>query len=1089
MSREVSLVGLGLSYIEDVLSALNSAAHRLQKSTNDMNNIETLLLHGNRLQSLASSSSLSSTLRLPKLMHLNVSSNELFALDCADLSGSPDLESVDVAANRIKSVRNLALLPRLSTLNLSYNMIDSLSFLEDTRGDSFASLTSLDLRDNSITRLSELLALRNAPKLVDLKIQTAEIVGIKSSESSNTSSSSSYRVRSSTSNPVCMDPDYISTVLASCPSLEILDGVSVSKWRQVFGRLEKHPNPHLHDSIPLSMHQISTDQSIEPVTNPVTSIDLETHTTQKSTSPESLSTPKLDSAANRFIKRFLTDPEATAAIAAAVVAASSSSLSTNSNQIKPSADDTAINYNKGVKAVDNNLDIQSRFESLEARLALLTSDTQSAMKQESHSALGTSSSLIQSPLRVPPRHSSPGDSREVSTNTSPVRTKVAEISTLFEMKDAASNTEKDEEAHESSSSHTSAIPEDIEKEWVAKVKVAEDALTAALSDVQRLSREVEAAREDNAKESLVIGEYRNRIGDLEAQLVSLPSASAMESLKAKVRDLEVDLEHVTAQYKTARSEATDDNELIKKLKAALSEITAERDSQKYEASRQSTEIDSLKALLASEKELKMRIEEASRLSGEQMAVSVTNAMVRARDAELAINEERKRSEDAHRENVRLASDLAAAKADLENWKARAAEATARGKADVVAERERAMQAISAAEERLSSARAAAEDEVRRVTREANTRLASARTAIDQHAVKQSGVHKTISEMKSEMENVKLKLISSQNEATEANRLSQTLKDALKASEAKYSLLVGETETALKGKVHDHTLALEAVESSLKSAIHDRDELRVEKERLVNEVRVKEVQLTDAMDTIRKLKRELETLKEESHANDAGLEDAIADLKAQLEDVQAAREAEQLEWEEERANSSTANQRASDSEEQAQAARRVAVQLENVVRELRLEAASTEEKLKKQIADKEATLSFVEREVAQLKKAFDDKNAALMSERDQALAAAEEVRRALQKAEEENKILEQSCKESVAAVEAAAAEAAVNAKAASDAQIDHARKRVAAVEAEMRVVLRELDAARAQGAEQSKKLKDWLGMIPSALAANVSARQD
>lgn len=1086
--NEVSLVGLGLSYIEDVLSALNSAVHRLQKTPSDVNSIETLLLHGNRLKSLASSSSLSSTLRLPRLIHLNVSSNELFALDCADLSGSPDLESVDVAANRIKSVRNLALLPRLSTLNLSYNSIDSLAFLEDTRGENFAALSSLDLRDNSISRLSELLALRNAPKLTDLRLQTAEIVGIKSSSESLSSSSStlsspsaSYRVRSSASNPVCMDPDYISTALASCPLLETFDGVPVSKWRQFVGRLEKHPNPHLHD-YPQSLLHLPTEQSSEQMTRPV-SIELEA---QKSTLPSTvsdlLSTPKLDSAANRFIKRFLTDPEATAAIAAAVVAASSSA-SSNSSPSKPPTDQP---LEKG-PAMGNNLDIQSRFESLEARLALLTSDTQLAVKSHLTSASSTVSSSMQSPVRGPPRHSSPGDSREVSTNTSPVRTKVAEISTLIETKDTATNTDTEEQG-ESSLSPIITNNKEMVDEWEAKVKSAEDSLGAALSEVQRLSREVELAREENAKESLVMGEYRNRIGDLEAQIVGLPSVSAIESLRAKVCDLEADLEHVSAQYKNARSEAVDYDAFLKKNKALLIEMTAERDAQSVEAGRQATEIASLKALLASEKELRLRVEEASRLSGEQMAVSVTNAMVRARDAEQAVNEERKHSEDSHRENVRLASDLAAAKADLENWRARAAEATARGKADVVAERERAMQAISAAEERLSSARSAAEDEVRRVTREANVRLASARSAIDQHAVKQSGVHKTISEMKAEMEDVKSRLVAAQNDANESKRLSQTLKDALKASESKHTLFVGEAEVALKAKVHDHVLALEALESSLKSAIYDRDELRSERERLVNEVRVKEVQMTDAMDSIRKLKRELETLKEETQAYDAGLEDAIADLKAQLEDVQASREAEHQEWEEERAASSTANQRATDSEEQAQASRRVTVQLETLVRELRLDAAATEEKLKKQVADKEAMLSFVEKEVSQLKKAFDDKNAALASERDKALAAAEEAGQALIKAEETNKTLEQSRSDSLAAAEAAAAEAAIKAKAVSDAQIEHARKRVAAVEAEMRVVLRELDVAKAQGAEQSKKLKDWLGMIPTALASNVAVSQ-
>jgi hypothetical protein len=1063
--KELSLVGLGLCYLEDVLSALNSAAHRLQ-STSDINSIESLLLHGNRLQSLASSSSLSSSFRLPHLIHLNISSNELNALDFADLSGSPELESLDVAANRINSVRNLALLPRLSTINLSYNSIDSLSFLEDIRGGTFSNITSLDLRDNMISRLSELLALRNVPKLVDLRLQSAEIVGIQSTE---ISSNSTYRIRSNASNPVCMDPDYFSTILASCPLLETLDTIPIKRWKLHIGKLEKQPNPHLYD-IPQSNFNDLYEQNNIEILNVSPSIDVDmkkiksTIASTSTSTLETFDTPKLDVAANRFIKRFLTDPEATAAIAAAVVAASST---TPSNKTSPTT--------KHLHSDASSLDIQSRFESLEAKLALLTADTQLSVKTQ-----GLSPPSLQSPPSLrPPRFNSPGESRDVSTGTSPVRTKVAESSTIIETKDSATNTEDEN----GGIVNTKSIKEEEEEEEVLllskKLETTENALQIAIDNVQRLSKELEISKEENEKEALVIGEYRNRIGDLEGQIVSLPSVSLVETFRAKIRDLEVDLDHISTQYKNARIEVNDQDLLLKKTKIAINEITTERDTLTVDVVRLSTEVTSLKALLASEKELKLRVEEASRLSGEQMAVSVTNAMVRARDAEQSMLEERKHSEDAHRENVRLSSDLATAKADLENWRIRATEAVARGKTDVQSERERAMQAIGAAEERLTSARAAAEDEVRRVTREANVRLASARSAIDQHALKQSGVHKTISEMKAEMEDVKAKLIFAQNDAAESKRLSQTLKDALKASEAKCSLCITEAESNSKMRAIEYSKSLESLEGTLKSTLYDRDELRSEKERLINEVRVKEVQLTDTMETIRKLKRELETLKEETHANDAGLEDAIADLKAQLEDIQSARDAEHLEWEEERAASSTANQRASDFEEQAQAARRVAAQLENVLREVRLEAASMEEKLKKQIAEKEATLSFVDKEVSQLKKAFDDKNAHVVIEKDKALALVEETKKALLKEEERNKMLEQLRAESIAEAEATAADA-VKVKETSEIQIDHARRRVAAVEAEMRVVLRELDAAKAQGAEQSKKLKIWLDMIPSTI---------
>ena len=211
---ERSLINAGVSSLDEAIASLGLSSGASPPPA-------SLVFHGNRIASL----SVSSQLKLPSLRSLNVSSNEVAYADVGDLSSlCPALEGLDLAANRVVSVRGLSTLRALSSLNLAFNALTDLRWLAELGGGGGPHpLTRLDLRDNAIEDPSELFNLRHAPLLRELRLRSAELQRDRDGGGA--------RVTATCANPVCGRSTYLPIVLAACPALLTLDGVPVAAWR------------------------------------------------------------------------------------------------------------------------------------------------------------------------------------------------------------------------------------------------------------------------------------------------------------------------------------------------------------------------------------------------------------------------------------------------------------------------------------------------------------------------------------------------------------------------------------------------------------------------------------------------------------------------------------------------------------------------------------------------------------------------------------------------------------------------------------------------------------------------------------------
>eukprot|EP00842_Homolaphlyctis_polyrhiza_P002143 jgi/Hompol1/292/HPOL_005274-RA len=115
--------------------------HRLGPATS-CTAITSLNLHSNRISSLADRSLLSQL-------------RALAVLDLSRIEMIPTLLDLNLSNNMIVTVEGLRDLKRLRRLNLSFNSVENMAGFVDIHGD-FHSLTSLDLKGNSIADLSQL---------------------------------------------------------------------------------------------------------------------------------------------------------------------------------------------------------------------------------------------------------------------------------------------------------------------------------------------------------------------------------------------------------------------------------------------------------------------------------------------------------------------------------------------------------------------------------------------------------------------------------------------------------------------------------------------------------------------------------------------------------------------------------------------------------------------------------------------------------------------------------------------------------------------------------------------------------------------
>ena len=119
-----------------------------------------LNLHSNELTSLEGLGHLSA------LKYLDLSSNNINAMDASEFWNLQSLVHLNLASNRITDVDGISSLQNLKILNLAYNEIRSLDGLKQCSPNH--GLEELDLRENYISDLKELLTLKRCCKVTRL---------------------------------------------------------------------------------------------------------------------------------------------------------------------------------------------------------------------------------------------------------------------------------------------------------------------------------------------------------------------------------------------------------------------------------------------------------------------------------------------------------------------------------------------------------------------------------------------------------------------------------------------------------------------------------------------------------------------------------------------------------------------------------------------------------------------------------------------------------------------------------------------------------------------------------------------------------
>lgn len=1278
---ERMLINAGLRSIDDISELFNSTPA-----------VSSLIVHGNKITSLHARA----PLQLPELKILNLSSNELHYVDCGDLGGCPLIESLDLAANQIAGIRGLSTLRKLKQLNLSYNQLTDLRWLQEVAAPSNSAInvvdsgdgsrvaskvTKLDLRDNNISDTSELFNLRHLPLLRDLKLQVAEFErpdgSVHAADPTAWASrgATDWRVTSSESNSVCGKPTYLPIILATCPNLQYLDGLPVSRWRDVLEQLgtEQHqptgPLQTFDGQLPIAAfastaaaapstpfqftstprqpntaqfaseagfagtvvdgHDAAAPAALSPLTasaaaasdrGPLVTTVIQPQTVlPSSSSSHQPPTPHIDLAASRFLKRYLGN-EGAAAVAAVSASSSTagddvggggsparasparplastspSSPPPSSSSLRPAPPSPGALLTHQPGALIDALQHEMRIEHLETRIAMMAAVTgrragaalgaaadvarprsesrdasTSPIATRTASRLGSGGGKGRAPssvsASVPPEGhldvdasqalaDDDGDGSTTAAGDLDVsgETKTSSIDQLSQQNQqhaadgggggtggeptTSSATEEGAQlvspasppatpeppllkalrraragpgsgsgiggaaadGSDSSSRHALQVPsphdfgslrgqlEAVKASHEASVqevqalkqqlvdaqgerdrlveekRTASDQATALKAEVDKLKIELESRPSQEAVDSL-----RSRLAEASASLAVAPSREVVEALQARLSDYSEDSARLQAKVDEERRAALREAARAEEAVAAASRAVAERESVAADLARMQSELATARSTVHRERELRERTEEAGRLSQEQLASSAASAMIRARDAEVASTDARARLEEAVREQAKAAADAAAAKAESEHLRARFTQLQERATADLQSERDRASTAVQAAEQRLLAARSAAEDEVRRVTQDANARLGAARDALEQHAAKHAATSKALSDARTEVGDLQRRLAAAHVDIVDKDKRLAGLRDDLAAAERERNAAVAGATSSLTSRITELVSRIDDAEANARTWRGEAESAQASLSHTRNEVKVKEVQMADAQETIRKLKREMAASREEAASGEAGYKQAVAELRAQLDDIMARIEAAYQARDD-------ALEQAAASDAAASGARKVSAQLEGVVRELRSEAGAVEG-LRKQLSEKEAALSFIEREVAGVKATFDARVAALTGERDAALRSAHEAKAQLQP-------LQEAGLAARSAAEAARAEVSrlADALAAAQQSSHAARARVAGVESEMRVLLQELDATRARASDQARRMAAWLGQMQAEVA--------
>ena len=1208
---ERMLINAGITSIDDVSSLFTSASSSTT-TPNSTSLITSLIIHGNHINSLASATH---PLILPSLKKLNLSSNDLRFIDMIDLQGCPNIEILDLAANRIIGIKGLSFLSSLHTLNLAFNNLCDLQWLTTsltlplpTNSSNihhlqpttpYQSLQKLDLRDNNIQDTSELFHLRHLINIKELRFQDIEFLSSSSSTTGLITSTGLPPIQSTSMNPVCSKPTYLPIILATCPSLQILDGIPVTKWREILSIMAiKNPSLSLHNIINTVSHQtinntsdsVPTTESTSitsittvsaPAPPPLTTVPSSTVDTTNQIIPDDktsitgdVPTPLIDVAASRFLKRYLGPENAAIITSSRKSSISLSSTTTNLNEsntnnngslsplkVQPlplaTIDNNIANTTTSNPNLQNVLQHEQRIENLETKLALLTAAA--AITTHSNTTTENSKAINNIPVTTPTRTTNRNTKDNATSPITITNPPIVTVDTLIESETNHNNTshlmdltnisndssftteEKETDELISSSNQLSTLPipeapltqalrkakqnntsdfssshrilasptvihsttvpspedfgairqqlsqlqadhhttmqniQNLQKAYTDSQKSLTDTqadLQMALERGRVATMEVERLRTELALHPPIdaVERLRSKLAESQAALAAAPSREVVEALQARVNDYAAEAARLQATSDEAHRIATRAEMNANDNKQLISQLTTERDKLTQELALLQSENHTLRVTIEREKELRDRIEEAGRLSGEQLTLSATQALVRAKEAETIAQQAKQAEQNAQRSEARAVAEATAARADAEHWKARYQEAIERGKQDIEAERQRAMSAIQAAEERLVAARNAAEEEVRRVTTDANSRLTGAREALENHASKHATLSKSLNDSKTEVADLSRRLAAAQVDIVEKDRRIVSLRDDLTVMERERNIAISSAQTSMSNKISELINRIDTAEANARASKAETESLQLSLQSTRNEVRIKEVQLNDANETIKKLRKDINKIREENISSENGYKQAIDELRQQLEDI--TNRYEQLNQEQ-----NDLLHRVEIAETSATASRKTVTQLEGVVRELQNDANSAEV-LRRSLTEKETALSFIEREVAQVKTSFEQRLLSLTNEKETLRKDLHDNKYSLTLAQDMNETQRQEILHLHEEIKNLQITINNNEQIIKQQQV-----KVASVEAEMRVLLNELDTTKARNMEQTRRMTNWLSQMQVEVMGN------
>lgn len=1030
---ERNLIDAGFRSLDDALALVESSSR----------NLESLILHGNKLHSLRNQKKV----QLPKLRSLNLSSNEIQYADFSELSACQGLTNINLAANGMHGLSGIHVLKQLMSLNLSFNALQDLSWLGDGGRDHVSSpLERLDLRDNAISDLRQLYQLQFLPRLKDLRLQACERTGPSPSGGEGPEhgagqlmptprTQAALALSCTSQNPVCANPAYVQTVLAVCPTLRILDGLPVEVWRELLPSLPSMAAPV---ASPPSVPSTRTRQQEEEEDGEEAQLGAQGQEQQVE-----VPTPNIDKAASRFLRRYL----------------SPGSTPTVSPSQPPGLGPQGGSPGRGQGMAEG----AASSPSTKACLVNLEEKLEQLIQHSSH---------------PPPVVSAACETESVECQTEGVMVHAALL------QEARQETERVQGEAQSVQARLQAE--------AAQLRSERDSLTAQLAhasltctaETGRLREEcgllkgqvegrmgqVAQLKEELARRPTqeVLDAWRQRVSDCEARLASCPSAELVSALQARCAEMGGEVGRLQVALEEEQRAATRHAARADDASAQLVSVSSERDACASSLSRAMSDLSTQQSQHSREMELREREVAAARMAHEQLANQASSALLRAREAELMYASAKASAEEAAR--VRAASEGAVQdmKQQVDRLQGQLKDVVARAEQEVGAEKTRTAAAISAAEERLSSARAAAEEEVMRMSVDVNGRLQAAREALTQHGLRYAALSKAMGEAQVEIADLRRQVGSSAAGLVERDARIVRLREELSRLEADRMAVQAGQASRESARINELLSKLDAGDATLRSV---RDELHTCRAALSSsqaEVRVKEAILADQGETIKKYKREIASTKEQAEAAERGYKEAIGELRVQLEDCRASLDhalaaREEAIGEAERATSL------------ASGATAMQEQLEAVLKQVRAESTASEE-LRRSLAAKESALTYIEGELLSLKGAYEGKVAAAGREKEEAVAAWQGEKKRVQGLTQEVEELKVKL-----ASTSAALEHSMSALHQARAQSGRAEARCAAQEEEMAVLLRELDAARAASEERARRVASLVAAMQAEVA--------